>query len=273
MSVYFNISEKDHLRIVLLGKTGVGKSSAGNIILGREAFHTDVSPSSVTTKCQKAIREFNGQTLTIVDTPGLFHTDKGLTEVMTEITDCITRISPGPHVFLLVLRLGTFSRQDKKCLETFQKVFKDAKCYTIVLFTHGDQCEQGCDAFIKRYKDLKMFLEESCEAHHVFNNRAEDECQVSGLLQKINHTVQNNRRGCYSNELIREIEPVFKEVMQRPEVKSASDPVQAATEYLEGWICKGLDTVVKKVPGLGDFLKKVEEVAYKCMPPEAFQSQ
>ncbi|XP_073351151.1 GTPase IMAP family member 8-like [Pagrus major] len=248
MSVYFNISEEDELRIVLLGKTGVGKSSAGNVILGCDRFHTDVSPSSVTTKCQKETRDFNGQTLAIVDTPGLFHTDKSVKEVMTEIVDCITWISPGPHVFLLVLRLGTFSRQDKKSLETFQKVFKDAKRYTIVLFTHGDQCEQGCDAFIKSKKDLKKFIEESCETHHVFNEEVEDESQVNGLLQKINHMVQNNGRRCYSNDLFRQAVTAFKEVMQRPEVKSARHPTQAATEYLEGWISKGLVTVVEQAP-------------------------
>ncbi|XP_036944591.1 GTPase IMAP family member 8-like [Acanthopagrus latus] len=245
---YISGPAEDDLRILLLGGTGVGKSSSANTILRREAFHADRSPSSVTTRCQRASRECDGQTLEIVDTPGLFHTDKGLRELMTEITGCIRWISPGPHVFLLVLRLGTFSRQDQKCLETFQKVFKDAKRYTIVLFTHGDQCEEGCDAFIKRHKDLKRFMEESCEAHHVFNNRVEDESQVNGLLQKINHVVQNNGRSCYSNDLIQQIESVLTEVRQLPEVTSAVDPAQAATEYLEGWICKGLVTVMEQAP-------------------------
>ena len=230
------------MRIVLLGQTGAGKSSAGNIILGREAFHTDVSPSSVTTKCQKAIREFDGQTLAVVDTPGLFHTDKSNEDVMREITDCITWISPGPHVFLLVLKLGTFTDQNQTCLETFQKVFKDAKCYTIVLFTHGDLCEQGCDALMSNHSFVKRFMEESCEAHHLINIEGKDECQVNGLLQKINAAVQNNGGSCYSNELIREIEPVFKEVMQRPEVTSASDPEKATLDY----ICKCISEYIPK---------------------------
>uniref|UniRef100_A0A3B4XZ51 AIG1-type G domain-containing protein n=1 Tax=Seriola lalandi dorsalis TaxID=1841481 RepID=A0A3B4XZ51_SERLL len=55
------------------------------------------------------------RTVSVIDTPGVFDTSMSELQLKSEIENCIMLSLPGPHIFLLVMRLDTrFTDEEKK---------------------------------------------------------------------------------------------------------------------------------------------------------------
>lgn len=191
-------------RVILIGLSGGGRSSAGNTILGSEQFPTGCGFEPVPAEVVSGSAAVEGYWITVVDTPGFTARDSDEDQLKKRLEMIGEQSNPGPHAVVFVVRIGRMSREDSALLTALRKMFYDHPSnFSMVLFTHGDELRgRSIDQMIQSNSCVSALVSVSRGRFCVFdNNQKGNREQVREFLRHVENIISENR-GKHLNLLV-----------------------------------------------------------------------
>lgn len=189
------LQEEAHVvQVVVMGNTGVGKSTLGNTLLGTCFFEESDDVVSETEKCQSCERLNHSPPLRVVDTVGFLDSRLSPEEQSLRTEKFADFVPDGVDVFLLVLRQGRFTAYEEDQFTYFvDMVGESALRHTIVVFSF---CSSGP---LKQEADPLAWCRASSNDH-----LAQVAKQIQGIVCVDNSALSNRQEG--SRKVLHEIQ-------------------------------------------------------------------
>ncbi|XP_059162447.1 GTPase IMAP family member 8-like [Physella acuta] len=133
------------LDLILIGKSGSGKSATGNSILRQQEFKAHCKADSDERFPQYRTTIIDGRNVQVVECPGIIDTDidkrGGVERVVRAIQNAVLANPEGYHAFLIVVAFGQrFYKQELDCIKILKHIFGQnvIKTHGIIVLSYGD---------------------------------------------------------------------------------------------------------------------------------------
>lgn len=152
--------ERFHKVILLVGMTGNGKSSLGNLIAGKKVFETNDEMAGCTK--DHNVYTSNELSVTIIDTVGMADPDEMAGEVNLKITEALKASKDGVDMILFCITKDRLTHERYQVFKTLLTVFGDSCRQNLVLVvTKAGRrfiCQSVAQNLSERNKYLKSNL-------------------------------------------------------------------------------------------------------------------
>ncbi|XP_055864510.1 uncharacterized protein LOC106068839 [Biomphalaria glabrata] len=226
------MSETTDLDLLLIGKTGNGKSATGNSILMHESFKHVSSANSVTSELQEGFGKCGDLKIKVVDSPGVGDTRMDSQKATIMVTKALKKaimINPrGYHAFLILLKYGgRYTGEEQDAIKYLKGVFglNFVREFCILVMSYGDSFKT--DPYIRddmtfekwcaiQEGPLKELMAECGNRIVLFDNRTKDPREKKAQLERLIYLVNNlkSRGKRYTHELFQEAKETRNKILE-----------------------------------------------------------